>query len=241
MTIQIDETKPTRPALLPLSEVSLFLDIDGTLAEFESTPEAVGPLPRRTALLRRLYERLDGRLAAVSGRGIDSIDHILEGVLPVVAGVIHRTPPHPALAEVRAEAEAFAATRPGVQVEDKGLAVTLHYRRAPDEAPHVRALASRLSKLGLDYERGNMVVELKTPGADKGYAVRAIMAEPPFSAGTPVFVGDDMTDENGFGHCKAMGGYGVLVGPLRITSARYRLENVEDVLGWLEASLEAGR
>jgi trehalose 6-phosphate phosphatase len=52
-------------------------------------------------------------------------------------------------------------------------------------------------------------------------------------------LGDDLTDEDGFRAAEAAGGYGVLVGPERPTAARYRLEDVNTVLTWLEAVAEA--
>ena len=84
-----------------------------------------------------------------------------------------------------------------------------------------------------------MVLELKTPGADKGTAVAAFMQEAPFKGAAPVMLGDDLTDEYGFEAAAALGGYGVLVGPERKTAARYRLNDVDDVLTWLEAVAEA--
>ena len=84
-----------------------------------------------------------------------------------------------------------------------------------------------------------MVLELKTPGADKGTAVTAFMQEPPFRDAVPVMLGDDLTDEHGFEAAAALGGYGVLVGPKRPTAARYRLDDVDAVLTWLEAVAEA--
>jgi trehalose 6-phosphate phosphatase len=249
MTITILAPDLRRPAPLPLDEVSLFLDIDGTLAGFEPTPEAVQPTPRRTALLRRLGRRLGGRLAAVSGRELAEIDRILGASVPAAAGVhglerrcsdgkVIQAAPHPALAKARATAQAFAADHPGVRVEDKGMAFALHYRLAPRMASAVGDLADRLADSGLVLQPGDQVIELKTPGADKGVAIAAFMAEAPFKGGRPVFVGDDLTDEDAFAAAIRLGGFGVLVGPARKTLARHRLEGVDDVLDWLELSLE---
>ncbi|WP_303703535.1 trehalose-phosphatase, partial [Brevundimonas naejangsanensis] len=88
---------------------------------------------------------------------------------------------------------------------------------------------------GLILQPGSMVLELKTPGADKGTAVRAFMQEPPFLGATPVMVGDDLTDEAAFEAAQALGGFGVLVGAPRLTAARYGLPGVSAVLDWLEA------
>ncbi len=82
-----------------------------------------------------------------------------------------------------------------------------------------------------------MVAELCTPGLDKGAAVRAFMDEAPFAGALPVFVGDDLTDENGFRAARALGGVSILVGPLRATDADMRLDSVPAVRGWLEAAL----
>jgi len=82
------------------------------------------------------------------------------------------------------------------------------------------------------------VVEFLTPGMDKGRAIRAFMVEPPFVDTVPVFLGDDLTDEDGFRVVGTFGGTGILVGPLRETFADYRLGNVAAVLHWLERGLQ---
>jgi trehalose 6-phosphate phosphatase len=80
-----------------------------------------------------------------------------------------------------------------------------------------------------------MVVELRTPGQDKGQSVAAFLRERPFMGATPIFVGDDLTDEDGFAAAARLGGYGVLVGPMRPTAASYRLADTEAVTAWLES------
>ena len=79
------------------------------------------------------------------------------------------------------------------------------------------------------------MVELKTPGTDKGTALTAFMAEAPFRGSIPVMLGDDLTDEYGFAAAEALGGFGVLVGPPRGTAARYSLPDVDGVLAWLDS------
>lgn len=239
---------PAPPARL--SRPALFLDLDGVLAELAETPDAVVPEPRRTAVLRALEPRLGGRVAIISGRTIAEIDRIADGAMAAASGVHGLERRRPDGAFLRAEAseavrgavqafEAFARTRPGVVVEDKAVAAGLHYRGAPDVAGDADALTRRLAaETGLTLQPGNMVIELKTPGASKGTALKAFMAEAPFAGAVPVMLGDDLTDEDGFRAATELGGFGVLVGPPRETAARYGLPGVTAVLAWLE-QLEA--
>ena len=242
------------PALftVPLSSAAVFLDLDGTLAAFESTPSAVVPIAERSALITRLNARLDGRLAIISGRSIADVDRIVEGCCPAVAGVhgLERrcadgsttaVTAHPALAQVREAFTALAADKPGLLVEDKPASVALHFRNAPGEATAVNALARRLAtQLGLTLQAGDMVAEVRTPGPDKGLAIEAFMAEAPFVGATPIFIGDDLTDEAGFAAVAKHGGIGILVGPARPTYAAARLEGPSQVLEWLSLSLDVG-
>jgi len=233
-----------------LSRPALFLDLDGVLAELADTPDAVVPEPRRTAVLKALAPRLGGRVAIISGRTIAEIDRIADGAMAAASGVHGLERRRPDGAFLRAEAseavrgavqafEDFARTRPGVVVEDKAVAAGIHYRGAPETARDVEALTRRLAaETGLALQPGNMVIELKTPGASKGTALKAFMAEPPFAGAIPVMLGDDLTDEDGFKAATELGGFGVLVGPPRPTAARYGLPDVDAVLGWLE-QLEA--
>lgn len=238
-------------APLELSQTCLFLDIDGTIAPIVARPDQVGPVAGRTALLRALSVRLEGRLAVISGRAIPDIDRIVEGAVTAVAGVhglqrrsadgrIHQAQPHPGLDVVRGRLAEFAAGRPGVLVEDKGLSIAIHYRAEPEAGDPINTAARRIAtENGLGVQAGDQVVELRTPGQDKGDAIRAFMTEAPFAGGRPVFVGDDLTDEPAFETAARMGGYGLLVGPARPTHALRRLADCEAVLAWLDQAVLA--
>ena len=240
------------PPPLDLTGQALFLDLDGTLAPIVSRPEAVGPEPGRTALLDHLAARLDGALAVVSGRGLDDLDRIFEGRVSAVAavhGLVRRTaqgqviadPPGPGMAQASRELQAFAAKQPGVQIEDKRYAIAVHFRHAPDAEGPLTQLTRRLAEsLGLELQPGFKVIDLRLPGPDKGAALRAFCAEPPFARRRPVFVGDDLTDEAGFEAARELGGFGVVVGNRRPTGAGFALADVPAALAWLSSAVESG-
>lgn len=249
MTISDTSLGLVPPPSLDLAQSALFLDLDGTLAPIVARPQDVGPEPRRNALLERLVSRMNGRVAILTGRTLAEVDHILEAaVTPVAAvhGLDRRSPegvhiPAQAHPELPSALEAFhrlADGAEGLLVEEKGLSAALHYRQAPEQEQAVRMLAESLSRqTGLKLQPGHMVVELRTPGPDKGDSLRDFMDAAPFAGATPIFVGDDLTDEPAFEAAAAAGGFGVLVGPARNTAARFRLGDVDAVLGWLEEAL----
>jgi trehalose 6-phosphate phosphatase len=236
---------PPPPDLL--RDAALFLDFDGTLVELAETPDAIRVSPNLIPLLRRLQARLHSRLAVVSGRSIGTLqtylpldDLAMAGShgLELRLGDGSRVPLHPPLGldEVRSEVRAFAGGRDGLLVEDKPAGVALHYRRAPDEAEPAAAFMTALGeRRDLVVQHGHMVVELRPAGADKGDALRALIGQPAFVGARPVFIGDDLTDENAFQAAAALGGAGILVGPERETAALYRLASVAAVYEYLEA------
>lgn len=248
----MDGVRALQDRILPFDETALFLDLDGTLAQIAPRPEDVAMSPAALGLLRRLRDRLGGRLAILSGRDIPSIDAILPEVTPSVAGVhglrrrtaageMHGGATDPRIAEAEGALTALARAQPGLLVEPKGLSVAIHYRQAPSAREAVLEAVNRMAEAsGLAVQHGKAVVELKTPGADKATALRHFMSEPPFEGAAPLFIGDDDTDEPALREAAVLGGAGVLVGPPRASEARYRLAEPAAVLAWLERSLERG-
>ncbi len=241
---------PTLPVPPPglLSGAALFLDFDGTLVELAETPDAISLSPHLPALLKTLCRQLDGRIAIVSGRSIGDLEKYLDCSGLAVSGShglelrladgthLPLFVPRP-FDGVRDELAALSAETPGLLLEEKPAGLALHYRLAPQEERRVVAFMERLAAHhGLALQLGKMVAELRPPGADKGDAVRALMAEPPFAGARPVAVGDDITDEHAFEAAATMGGTGVLVGEARATAAAYRLPSVAAVAEWLTAA-----
>ncbi|HEX6376505.1 MAG TPA: trehalose-phosphatase [Allosphingosinicella sp.] len=242
----MDDSPP--PLSSRLAPAALFLDFDGTLVELAETPDAIAVPGNLEPLLDRLAARLEGRLAIVSGRAVADLQRHLGMSGLAIAGshgaellyadgtVVPVVAP-PGLARARKAVRRFAAAQDGLIVEEKPAGIALHYRRAPAQAERIAGFAADLaSRSGLVVQQGKMVTELRPRGADKGEALRRLMSEPPFAGARPVFVGDDLTDEDAFRAAAALGGEGVLVGPARATAARWRLDGVAQVTRWLEAA-----
>ena len=237
----------TPPALAELGrerQVALFLDFDGTLIDIAATPDSIVVPATLAARLKALSRRLDGRLALISGRAIASLEKHC-GPLEVALAGTHGlsrfsarkerlgAEPRP-LPDGVFEALTDFASDEGFHLERKAFGAAHHYRADPSLAERAEAFAGSLAvKHGLMVKRGKYVVELVPPGADKGAAVRAFMEEPPFAGACPVFVGDDVTDEDGFEAADELGGFGILVGGRAPTAARYALADPRAVVEWL--------
>ena len=241
------ETELERIAAAP-GDIALFLDVDGTLLRIAPRPDAVQVEHRVVALLSRVHRAVGGALALITGRSLDDVDRLFAPLALPVAGP-HGFERRDALGRLRAHGQPdahfararelltnFAAERPGVLVEDKGLTLAVHYRMAPDARASVRRLAEEVAEASqgaLAIQRGKMVVELKPAGRDKGTAIAEFMAEAPFRGRLPVFLGDDLTDEYGFSIVNGLGGLSVKVG-CGPTEAAARLADVDAVRAWLE-------
>lgn len=229
---------------------ALFLDFDGTLVEIAERPEAIVVDPGLGPLLTRLRDRLGGALAIVSGRPIAAIDGFLSPHAFDVAGLHgaeHRiggvarpclADDHPAIRRAVARLRDWFGAEEGVQVEDKAGSVALHWRRAPGRAEEAMAFMEALaaeSGAGYRLQRGKAVAELLPAGATKGAIIEDVLGRPPFRGRTPIFVGDDLTDEHAFEAVNRQGGVSVRVGP-GPTSAKVRVASpaaLRDALrGW---------
>lgn len=228
-----------------LGPIALFLDVDGTLAPLMPRPEDVHLEGRVLASLDALQTRLDGALALVSGRPLIELDQLTSPLRLPAAGVhggqrrdaagrvrAHAGAPPP---EVRAVAEDWARRHPALRVETKPAAFAMHYRAQPELGPDCAAALRQALATHPNWEAidGHCVVEIRPRGVHKGRAIEAFMTEAPFEDRMPVFVGDDVTDEDGFAVVEARGGVGVKVGD-GATQARMRLPDPPAVWAWLE-------
>lgn len=244
---------PRPPA--PCASWAYFIDVDGTLVPIADAPDAIAVDAGLRNLLGGLMDQCGGALALVSGRKLGDLDgHLAPMRLPMAgqhglehrdaSGTIVRRPMDSAIiGALRGALLPVLAKNPALLLEDKGQSLALHYRRQPRLAPYLhRLMADLVARLDGDIElqRGKCVIEARPAGWDKGTAIAGFLGEPPFLGRRPVFIGDDVTDENGFAIVNALHGISIKVGKGR-TAARYRLPNVAAVLAWLSTLVENGR
>jgi len=233
----------------PITAAStLYRAVDGTLRDIAASPDRVVVPPSLVRDLEHASAALGGALALVSGRAIASIDRVFAPLRlpaagqhgaeiryaqdgPIVAAAL------PDLAILRRLLAPVTAIT-GVEIEDKGRSLAVHYRRARTDARELRRwVAEAVARAGAAVEiiRGRRVLELKPRGVSKATAVDGFMAAPPFLGRWPIFVGDDKTDEDGFRAATARGGLAVQVGPNRSALTELRLSTPAAVRRWLAA------
>lgn len=238
------------PSPPPVSDrpIALFLDFDGTLVEIAPRPGDVVVSDALRALLKSLHVALDGALAVVSGRRLaDLLEHLAPLTVPATGshGLEYQLRAGHSLSTSNArlpetfwrDVEAFVATHPGLLLEHKGHGAAVHFRQAPDSGPMVEAeLKTLRDRDAPDFmlQAGKMIWELRPEGITKGSAIERLMSGPPFADRLPVFVGDDITDEDAFRAVNERGGWTICVGSgSGDTAASMGLPDVPAVRRWL--------
>ena len=224
---------------------AFFFDFDGTLVAIAPRPDLVAVEPRVRDVLAALSEQFDGALAIVTGRPLDVVDGFMAplqlataaehgSIRRDAAGGMHVDPGNAAAVEAAHTAlEAFAKDKPGLLLERKRSSIALHYRARPELAAACEAVVETVvaDNPELVILPGKMVFELKPKGVDKGEAVRAFLGEAPFRGRTPVFIGDDVTDEHAFAVVNALRGISVKIDD-GATLAQYRTDR-KGLFDWL--------
>ncbi len=242
--------------------IAVFFDYDGTLSPIV-TDYRKAFLPEATATdLRRLAAKVPA--AIISGRDLDDVRHRVgieeviysgsHGFDTVGPGGFSARPDFAEgfLSEIATAGEALAgavAGIPGAKVERKTFSIAIHYREVADA--DVVPLEDAVDTVVEAHEnlrkgRGKKVFEIQ-PRADwdKGRAVAWLLENTPLGEGDPVplFLGDDLTDEDAFGALGPQGLSLVVRGSGRITLADYALADTEDVrrfVAWLADRAENG-
>lgn len=240
--------------LNPSHSWALFLDVDGTIVPIANHPDEVSPSSHLEAILSQAATALNGALALISGRSIAAIEAITgySGPAAGLHGLEARTADGryfasysdstPALDRARYKLQELTATCPELHLEDKQFTLALHYRGASSRAVEsarqtvdsiVAAANGSLSRIA-----GKAVYEVKPAHGNKGEALRWLLDTEPFTGRQPIYIGDDVTDEDGFAAANALGGISIRVGDNRDSHACYQLDTVDEVLSWLETTTQ---
>jgi trehalose-phosphatase len=240
-------------------QIGLFLDFDGTISHIVPEPSAaeIDPAIRRT--LKALARREDISLAIVSGRSLEDVRrrvqipntiYVGNHGLEIDAGQLHFR--HPKAEALRNELKCIVlqlqlalSETEGVEIEHKGITVSVHYRRVPAQLQSwVRNGAIEAVRCSKSFaaRTGHMVVEV-VPAIpwNKGHAVQWICREVLRGLALPIYIGDDTTDEDAFGAIPE--GITIRVGDPAQTEAQYLLPDVTAVGGfltWLERTKPHG-
>ena len=225
------------------SRVLLAFDYDGTLAPLVDD-RAHAPMRTRTrALLRKLCHRF--RCAVISGRARQDVSRYLRSVTMFAVVGNHGMEPGPdrgsaqlAVRRWRGYLSSRLAAQPGVFIEDKGLSLTIHYRRATQKRQALAAIGDAVGELSsARLIGGKDVVNVLPEGAPhKGLALENLRRRA--GRDTAIYVGDDQTDEDVFGYRAPWPLLGIRVGRSRATSASYYIRGQEEIDLLLRALLD---
>jgi trehalose 6-phosphate phosphatase len=230
--------------------LAFFVDVEGTILELSSRPDAIQADTDAVDLLRTLIRVSDGAVALISGRSIAILDELFQPLqLPSAglhgferrnaAGEYFRRPlPNgSALDRARGQLRRLVARYPGVLLEDKRFALAVHYREFPSIGPLLRkemdTIARPLSET-LEIRSSGCVIELRPKGTNSAVAIADFMQEPSFLGRWPVCLGGECTDEQAFDWINAAGGYSVAVGLGRASAARAHIASIPEARAWLQ-------
>jgi trehalose 6-phosphate phosphatase len=216
------------PDSIDVARTALLLDVDGTLLDIAVTPDGVVVPPALASTLRDLLAQFGGAVALVSGRTFATLDRLFAPLkLPAIGGhgaemrlsgdgPVLKPRRAPLSARLRRKLHALAGIDPRLLVEDKLQSVAVHYRLAPQREDLLKREVEAIVAAGHDSEVeslfGKAVIEVKPKHFNKGTAVIELMTCEPFAGRTPLFIGDDTTDEAVFAILPEVAGYGFSVG-----------------------------
>lgn len=226
---------------------ALYLDFDGTLVEIAERPDDIDVNPAMTNILARAMDRLDGRVVLVSGRSVATLQKFLPDFKGALIGThgaeMYIDGVYSKLAEFDEDmvrrlcrlADDFAKLRPSFLVEHKPSGVVLHYRQAEEcGALALRFMESlAMAADGFRLQPALMAYELKPECVGKDTALTRLMERLPFRGKTPIYAGDDLTDEPALQLVEHRKGYAIKIGEAE-TVASHRLPDPKSLLLKLE-------
>ncbi len=242
--------------------IFLFLDYDGTLTPIVETPDKAVISQEAKELLKKLSKNHDCKIAIISGRSLNDVKNIA-GIKDIIYVGNHglevegpkirfKSSVSPGLKRIlrhiNNELYGKLSKMRGVFIEDKGLTLSIHYRLVDRKdislvnniftettQPYILQNKIRISC-------GKKVYEIRPPVEwDKGKVVLWLLARQQFANGIdkvlPIYIGDDVTDEDAFKAVKNKG-LTVFVGKPKKSYAQYYLKNTSEVMQFLRQLME---
>lgn len=225
MILEREQIDPPLPDHVTLGGWALFLDLDGTLLDLAPKPDSVVVSQDLIETLAVLQTKLEGALAILSGRSLSVIDRLLHPLQLAAAGehgISLRGSDGGAVLESeaamvptawRTRIHELALAWPGALVEEKSHSIAVHFRANPALETEIAAELGRLvaNNAGFEVLTAIMAREIRHCTANKGSALRHMIQWPAFASRRPLFIGDDVTDEDAIVASRALGGLGLRV------------------------------
>ena len=258
MRYLFDDWDEVAQKLAGAEHLLLLLDYDGTLTPIVRKPHQAHLNGEARKWLKRLARLRRVTVGVISGRSIADVSNLvsLRNIyyagnhgLEILAG--RRKFVHPVALQARPTLRRLAVRLkrslkryPGATLDDKGLTVTVHYRRVKSgrsklvKARIMDIVGPFLASSTLRVMRGKKVLEVRPNiGWNKGHAIGWLVKRFGKKRPFPVYVGDDTTDEDAFRHLRTTG-LTVRVGRKVSSSARYYVNSTAQVQGLLKSIYE---
>ncbi|MBN2046163.1 MAG: trehalose-phosphatase [Anaerolineales bacterium] len=238
----------------------LFLDYDGTLAEFAPTPDEIYPDADLIRLLEHLKQSQKIHLSVISGRRLSHIQKLIpiDGIL--LAGTygvelltptgkqidrVNFTQVRPILDKIKPFWLELIQPHSGFYLEDKRWSLAIHAKdaenliaeeilsQAMSAIPETNAFEKDFRILG-----GNKFLEIAPRLANKGLTIEYLLDEQPLKGALPVYIGDDDKDEEAFEKLLKYDGIAIKTCPQPCdTKAQLKIDNPPAVRQFLASLL----
>lgn len=241
-------------------KLRLFLDYDGTLAEFAPTPDDVNPDPELIRLVTQLKSLPKIQIAIISGRRLSHICKLLPISGIILAGTyglemidavgkqiqrVNYQKTRPWLEEIKPHWSELIRPHQGFYLEDKGWSMAIHAKDA--EAVIAEKILRQAKKnifnsgVPLDLFRilgGHKFLEIAPTLANKGLAIDYLISKYPLEGSLPIYIGDDDKDEEAFENLLRYDGVAIKVCQQPCsTRAQLRLSTPSNVRQFLSSLL----
>jgi trehalose 6-phosphate phosphatase len=245
-----------RTKIMASQRVALFLDYDGTLAEFAPNPDVVLPDPELITLIEGLRDDDHFRIAIISGRKLDNVRKLLPVAEITIAGtygieilnpdgrVEWRADYHsirPKIEQIRSQWQKLMAGSEEFYLEDKGWALAIHARLAGERSAEILlGEANEIAESALENAsnfyiyRGERFFEVRPTEASKKSTVAFLMDHINIDETIPLYLGDDKNDEEAFSIVQAAQGIAIRIGGnAPTTRADWILPSPREAREWL--------